>query len=76
MNPVSVVCRPAGHKKIFITLLQGSIGKYPSCWGRGKYQLMSFEGTNMKRPSEKGGKCKRKRKKGEENEKRGSKRVK
>jgi hypothetical protein len=37
---------------------------------------MSFEGTNLKRPSEKGGKCKRKRKKGEENEKRGSKRVK
>jgi hypothetical protein len=30
----------------------------------------------MKRQREKGGKCKRKRKKGEENEKRGRKRVK
>jgi hypothetical protein len=55
------------------------IGKYP--WG--EYQQMSFGGKKMKRKSEKGGKCKRKRKKGErkrkegeENEKRGSKRVK
>jgi hypothetical protein len=33
-------------------------------------------GKNMKRHREKGGKCKRKRKKGERNEKRGSKRAK
>ncbi len=31
---------------------------------RKKYQLMSFEGKNMKRGREKGGKSKRKRKKG------------
>jgi hypothetical protein len=31
---------------------------------RGKYQPMSFGGKNMKRPREKGGKCRRKRKKG------------
>jgi hypothetical protein len=30
-----------------------------------KYQPMSFGGKNMKRQREKGGKCKRKRKKGE-----------
>jgi hypothetical protein len=30
-----------------------------------EYQLMSFEGKNMKRQREKRGKCKRKRKKGE-----------
>jgi hypothetical protein len=35
--------------------------------GEGKYQLMSFGGKNMKRRREKGGKCKRKRKKGEKN---------
>jgi hypothetical protein len=34
-------------------------------WGGGKYQPMSFGGRNMKRPREKGGKCRRKRKKGE-----------
>jgi hypothetical protein len=37
---------------------------------------MSFGGKNMKRQREKGGKCERKRKKGKENEKRESKRVK
>jgi hypothetical protein len=37
---------------------------------------MSFVRKNTKRQREKWGKCKRKRKKGEENEKRGSKRVK
>jgi hypothetical protein len=39
---------------------------------------MSYGGKNMKWRKEKGGKCKRKRKKGEEKEngKRGSKRVK
>jgi hypothetical protein len=31
----------------------------------GEYQPMSFGGKNMKRLREKGGKCKRKRKKGE-----------
>jgi hypothetical protein len=36
----------------------------PSPWGREKYQPMSFWGKNMKRLKEKGGKCKRKRKKG------------
>jgi hypothetical protein len=51
--------------------------------GGEKYQPVSFEGKNMKRRREKGGKYKRKRKKGErkrkkgkENDKRGSKRVK
>ncbi len=48
--------------------------------GRGKYQLMSFGGKNMKRGKEKGGKCKRKRgmkkEEGGKDEKRGSKRVK
>jgi hypothetical protein len=56
----------------------------PYPWGGGvKYQPMSFGGKYMKRVREKGGKCKRKRKKeerkrkkGEENEKRGRKRVK
>jgi hypothetical protein len=37
---------------------------------------MSFGGKNMKRGREKGGKCERKRRKGKEKEKRGSKRVK
>jgi hypothetical protein len=37
---------------------------------------MSFGGKIMNRQREKGVKCKRKRKKGKENEKRGSKRVK
>jgi hypothetical protein len=45
---------------------QGSIyWKIPSPLGGGEYQPMSFEGKNMKRPREKGGKCKRKRKKRE-----------
>ncbi len=55
----------------------------PPPGGGGKYQPMSFGGENMKRRREKRVKCKRKmkieerkRKKGEENEKRGSKRVK
>ncbi len=61
----------------------------PPPLGGGKYQPMSFGGKDMKRRSEKGGKCKRKRKKekrkrkkgkrkrkGKENEKRGSKRIK
>jgi hypothetical protein len=42
----------------------------------GEYQPMSFGGKNMKRWREKGGKYKRKRKKGKENDKRESKRVK
>jgi hypothetical protein len=33
--------------------------------GGGKCQPMSFGGKNMKRQREKGGKCKRKRRKGE-----------
>jgi hypothetical protein len=37
----------------------------PPPLGGGKYQPMSFGGKNMKRQREKGGKCKRKRKKGE-----------
>jgi hypothetical protein len=37
---------------------------------------MSFGGKNMKRRREKGGKCKENRRKGKENEKRGSKSVK
>jgi hypothetical protein len=32
---------------------------------------MSFGGTNMKRPREKGGKCRRKRQKGERKRKKG-----
>jgi hypothetical protein len=36
----------------------------PPPWG-GKYQPMLFGGKNMKREREKGGKCKRKRKKEE-----------
>jgi hypothetical protein len=42
----------------------------------GKYQPMSFGGKNMKRRREKGGNIKEKGRKGKENEKRGSKRVK
>jgi hypothetical protein len=46
--------------------------KYPRPpWGGGKYQLMSFGGKNMKRGREKGGKCKRKRKKEERKRKKG-----
>jgi hypothetical protein len=37
----------------------------------GKYQPMSFGGKNMKRRREKGGKCKRERKKGESKRKKG-----
>jgi hypothetical protein len=55
------------------------IGKYPRGGG---LSPGSFEGKNMKKRREKGGKYKRKRKKGErkgrkgkENDKRGSKRV-
>ncbi len=60
-------------------------GKYtpPPRGERIPYRPMSFGGKNMKRLSEKRGKCKRKRKKegkkerkGKENEKKGSKRVK
>jgi hypothetical protein len=40
------------------------IGKYPPP-PRGKYQQISFGAKNMKRGREKGGKCKRIRKKGE-----------
>jgi hypothetical protein len=47
------------------------IGKYPPLWGGAKYQPMSFGGKNMKRRREKGGKCKRKRKKGERKRKKG-----
>jgi hypothetical protein len=48
-------------------IYQGYIGKYPPppMGGGSKYQLMSFGGKNMKRPREKGGKSKRKRKKRE-----------
>jgi hypothetical protein len=51
-------------------------GKYPRGREGGEYQPMSFGRKNMKRGREKGGKCKRKGRKGKENEKRGSKRVK
>jgi hypothetical protein len=46
------------------------IGKYPPL-ERGKYQPMSFGGKNLKRVREKGGKCKRKRKKEERKRKKG-----
>jgi hypothetical protein len=44
--------------------------------GGGKYQPMSFREKNMKKGTEKGGKCIKKGRKGKESEKRGSKRVK
>jgi hypothetical protein len=45
---------------------QGSIlENTPPTPGGGKYQPMTFGGKNMKRQREKGGKCERKRKKGE-----------
>ncbi len=48
------------------TIMQGSIyWKIRPPPGGGKYQPMSFGGKNMKREREKGGKCKRKRKKEE-----------
>jgi hypothetical protein len=57
-----------------------SIGAYilentPPPGGK-KYQPMSFGGKNMKRQRENGGKIKEKGRKGKENEKRGSKRIK
>jgi hypothetical protein len=49
----------------FIRLTLLYIGIYwkipsPGGGGKGKYQLMSFVGINMKRGREKGGKCERK----------------
>ncbi len=43
----------------------------PPLGGGKKYQPMSFGGKNMKRRGEKGGKCKRKRKKGKRKSKKG-----
>ncbi len=40
-----------------------------------EYQPMSFGGKNMKRPREKGGKCCRKRKKGERKRKKGKRKL-
>jgi hypothetical protein len=44
-------------------------------WG-GEYQPMIFWGKNIKSRREKGGKCKRKRKRGERKLEKGNKRVK
>jgi hypothetical protein len=46
-------------------------GLPPPPKGGKKYQPMSFGGVNIKREREKGGKCKRKRKKGERKRKKG-----
>jgi hypothetical protein len=68
------------NKHIFLSPVMWFIFNLPP---GGEYWPMSFGGKNMKRVREKGGKCKRKRKKeerkrkkGEENEKRGRKEVK
>jgi hypothetical protein len=50
--------------KFFCPTWIWSSRKIPSQLGE-EYQPMSFCGKNMKRGREKGGKCKRKRKKGE-----------
>ncbi len=43
---------------------------------RGEYQPMSFGGKNMNRPREKGGKCRRIRKKGKRKRKKGERKRK
>ncbi len=53
------------------------IGKYlPPPWGRGKISADVIWGKNMKRGREKGGKCKRKRKKEERKRKKGERKRK
>jgi hypothetical protein len=54
-------------------LKPGVFGKLEKPWGG--YQPMSFEGKNMKRRREKGGKCKRKMKKRERKKKKGKRKL-